>query len=171
MIFGFSPTETVLTTTDEFKNVRFSITYKDTLGVSIPVTVTAIDPNSTINVSGNSISGYYSNSFPDTTIEYRTQQDTFVTVNNFDEIGQDVYGVYYYRADRTVSRTYSYIATADGNTKIYTVIVLNNWDYGKNTLVRYINPNYKTVTWVNIDGTEVKWINNQNKEVSWDNNQ
>ncbi len=80
----FEPATTLLNTLDEFKNLSHTITYIGyigSVGTSYPVTITALDDNDTINVSGNTISGFYSNSFDDF-IHYRNKDDTFTTVNN-----------------------------------------------------------------------------------------
>ena len=46
---GFLPASTNLNQLDELKNLRHTITYTDLFGVSYPVTVTAVDTNSTVS--------------------------------------------------------------------------------------------------------------------------
>jgi hypothetical protein len=184
---AFLPTNTVLGTTDEFKNVSFIITYETTtLGtagigglVGTPtvvatqtVTVTALDSNNTITTAGNTITGYYSESFQNA-IEYRTPDDKFVDVQKFKQIDKtNLSEMIYYKADPSKTRTYRYLARASGgDTQIYTVIVKNNWNTGRNEMLSYINPptQYKlhTVTWINMNNKPIVWVNNLNQPINW----
>lgn len=176
---SFQPELTNLNTLDEFKNLSHRITYvlMDPLGgpgASFPVTITAVDENSTINVVGNRIFGYYSDAF-DNTIYYRNKDDTFSVVKKFEEIDTETNyrGVYHYDADENRTRVYSYIASANGQTKTYTITVTNNWTNGRNSLVKFNNiPLYEETvltTWVNNESTSTPWINNENETINWEN--
>lgn len=135
----FLPANTVLAQTDELKNVSYAITFTDALGVSYPVTITPINTNTTINISGNTINGYFSDSFYNE-IYYRNKDHTFTTVNKFSEINENTISeLIYYKADTTTDVTYSYIASANGQSKTYDVVVTNNWDIGRNELLSFIN--------------------------------
>ena len=176
---GFLPANTVLGTTDEFKNISYTITYEVTTAGSIgvpgvtttyPVTLTAIDPNTTINVSGNRILGYYSESFTNN-IQYRTINDNFINVQKFEQIKKyDLSEIIYYKADTSRSKDYHYLATANGQTQTYTITVMNNWNTGRDNLISYVNiSQYKvhTVTWINRYNATVTWVNNSGLEVNW----
>ena len=148
----FTPTDATLTTINENVNFSFSITY--TLPAIPPLTgttsytvvITKLEQNpSTVIVSGNNISGYYHDSF-DNNITYRTKQDTFVTVNKFDEIDTTtLLEMISYSADTNHYKNYTYRADAmslDGTTvidsKVYTIIVSNDWTAGKDSLQNFV---------------------------------
>jgi hypothetical protein len=136
----WSPASTQLTTVNEFINFNFNITFTDALNISKPVTVTTSQPNSTVNVSGSSISGYYSEAF-NNSIEYRDNDDNVYTnipkfsgvnTNNLSEMIE-------YKADTTSRIVFNYVATAStGETQTYTINLDNNWDKGRDELLRYI---------------------------------
>lgn len=168
----WNPVETNLNTLYEFKNLSHTITYEDTLmGISYPVTITPMLENETVTIDGGTISGYFSDSFQDE-INYRTKLDTFVTVNKFNQINISIlYGIYHYGADITRQRVYTYIASANGAEKIYTITVLRDWTSGRNQLIKYSNPttyeNDYVVKWKNTSGTSLNWVNSSNKVLSW----
>jgi hypothetical protein len=167
---GFLPSTTSLNTLDELKNLRHTITYTDLFGVSYPVTVTAIDTNPTVTVSGATISGYYTDSF-NNDIQYRTPSDSYVNVSKFDDIDiNNLSEMIYYKADTTTRKVYNYTATANGETKAYTINVDNNWTFGRDMLVRYVNiTKYDAVliTWINSTGSKVTWTNSSGKTTDW----
>lgn len=152
--------------------LRYNTTSTPITNFTFPVDATTIKRFSfEYSLPYNTITGYYSDSF-ENFVDYRTKQDTFVTVNNFIDINEDeLYGVYHYRASDVTSKTYSYIATANNESKTYNVNVTNNWDQGRNTLLRYINKDYGNIIWVNLSGFSVTWVNNNNEQVTWDNDQ
>lgn len=174
----FSPIESQLATLDELKNLSFTITYVDALGESFPVTVEALTPNSTVAVSGNSIAGYYSDAFT-YSVAYKKTDNTYATVSKFQQVESDkVYELYSYTPNTTQSTTYTYVARAySGSTVIatqeYTVVVTNNWSFGRNQLVKYTNPskyNEIKVSWVNDSGQTIPMLNSNNEPITWENN-
>lgn len=142
----FSPSVTVLNTLNEFQNLSHIITYTSPgasgatgAGVSYPVTITASESNPTIVISGNTISGYYSDVFVGE-IGYRTINDQFVSVNNWQDVEDAISDgslseIYYYYADPRINYVYSYTASANGETQIYTITVTNDWTYGRDQLL------------------------------------
>jgi len=183
---AFLPANTVLGTTDEFKNVSFTVTYTQTVGgiggiggitTSYPVTITPIDINKTVTVDQNKITGYFSDSF-DNLVYYRNKDDSFSTVSNFSDVNLDTYSdLVKYTASPVIYKTYSYRATANGQSQIYTIKVMNNWSNGKINMLKFLigqkiiqgtgteiiwtNINKQTVTWTNIAGSTIRWLNNQ----------
>jgi hypothetical protein len=177
----FLPTNTVLGTTDEFKNISYTVTYEQTSGgvggspgttTTYSVTLTAIDANDTINVTGNTISGYYSESFVHD-IQYRTPEPNheFINVEKFEQIDKTKLSeLIYYKADIRRSRDYQYLASANGQTQIYTVTVTNNWNTGRDQLISYVNQTqYKlyTITWINMNNEPIVWVNGLNQPMNW----
>jgi hypothetical protein len=174
---GFLPENTLLGTVDEFNNVNFTVTYTTLLGVSYPVTITPIDINNTVTIESNKVTGYYSDSF-DNTVNYRNKDDSFDTVSKFSDVNLITYSeLVKYTASTVRFKDYSYTATANGESQVYTVKVMNNWTNGKINLlrflagqvtisgsgveIRWINSNGQTVTWTNNVGTTITWLNNQ----------
>ena len=99
----WTPASTLLLTIDEFKNFSNSITYTSLLGLSEPVTITALDQNDTVTVAGNTISGYFSDSFLNAQIQYRTFNDTFVDVSKFTDINTAEFDeLIYFKPDPTI---------------------------------------------------------------------
>lgn len=167
----WTPASTLLLTTDEFKNFSNSITYTSLLGLSEPVTITALDQNDTVNVLGNNISGYFSESFTNSEIQYRTFNDTFVNVSKFSDINTaDLDELIYFKPDPTISQTYSYLATSTSSSQTYTIVVTNNWSVGRDTLLRYIASNSSiSITWNNSAGNIVGWTNSSGQTLNWTN--
>ena len=133
------------------ENVQFSHTVsyeaEDPLTmtmVSYPVTITANEANpSSISISGDTISGFYFDSF-DNTITYRTPEGTFPVVTKFNQIDiTKLYEMISYKASTSQSRTFTYTATAlNGSevvaTQVYNKTVTNDWTSGKNSLQEYV---------------------------------
>lgn len=169
---GFLPVSTNLNQLDEQVNLTHTITYTDLLGVSYPVTVTAVDTNDTVSVSGATISGYYTNSFTHD-IQYRTPNDTFVNVTKFNEINlSELDEMIYYKADTTPYKEYTYIASANGDTQTYVVTVTNNWTPGRDELLRYVGITkgeqvVSSITWINSSGASVTWVNSAGSTIDW----
>jgi hypothetical protein len=142
---AWTPSETDLGSVDENVNISHSFTYVDDLDMTeYPVTITAVETNpATIVISGNSITGYYTDSF-DNTITYRTQDGQFPVVTKFNQIDLDkLYQMISYKASTVISKTFTYTATAkDGDTVVatetYTKTVTNNWTEGKNNLQTFV---------------------------------
>jgi len=183
---AFSPSSTQLNTLNELKNLSHSISYTDTsgatgatgFGTSYPVTVTTVLSNDTIVVSGNTISGYYSDCF-DNEIHYRTVADKFVMVTKWSDILMAIADgvlseVYYYKADTTTRIVYSYLATAgNGATQTYTINVDNDWVSGRNQVIKFTNlTKYQQeilTLWINNNSDKVAWANNVLGVIDWEN--
>lgn len=167
----FNPISTNLLIIDEEIEFSRSITYTDAFNISWPVVITTNQPNSTVNILGNTISGFYSDSFTNF-VRYRTIQDTFVEVNKFEEVNEDeLYGLYHYQADLSRYITYAYIATAgNGDTQTYTITVTNNWTPGRNKLLQFFEVPIQPIDWINNAESIIPWINNINQPVTWINN-
>lgn len=173
----FEPLVTNLNTLDEFKNLSHTITYTGYIGsvaTSYPVTITPVDNNTTINVSSNNISGYYSDAF-DNEIHYRNKDDTFTTVTKFEQIDTEnnYDGIYHYDANMNRTKVFNYIATANSETKNYTITVTNNWTNGRNQLLKYNNPSaYQEIScsWINNSGVSIPWQNTNGETITWENN-
>jgi hypothetical protein len=158
----WSPLSTVLNTVNEFQNLNHTITYSETVGfvtTDYPVTITAVSSYTTeirdkdnnitagtgskviptLNISGNTITGYYSEAF-DNEIQYRDNDDSISTVNRFSDINKtNLSELIYCLADTTNRKTFSYIATAsNGATQTYTINVDNDWNTERDEILRYI---------------------------------
>jgi hypothetical protein len=194
---GWEPASTQLNTVDEFNNISHTITYSETtIGIggsttTYDVVVTAIDPNGTISAAGNTISGFYSDSFTND-IQYRTQDNQFVNVRKWSEIDRSkISEVVYYKADTTTRKVYSYLARAsNGATQTYTINVDNNWSSGRDSLLNEVNytltvtkpntgytPNVDAADGETIQGfypgkfkeITLTWVNNNKETVVWKN--
>jgi len=169
---AWSPTDTNLGTYNELSDVSETITYTDG-GTSYTVTLTPqqTDPT-TLTLSNDdpaTITGYYDNVFTDT-IQYRTINDTFVDVTSFSDIDLDELSeMIYYVPESTTSRTYSYLATADGQSKTYTITINNDWDAGKFLLKSYVKRTVPSgIVWINSSAETVTWLNARGQEVTWE---
>lgn len=165
----WTPASTLLLTTDELKNFSKSISYTTELGISEPVTITALDTNDTVNVSGNKISGYFSDSFLNSQIQYRTVDDTFVNVSKFTEINTaELSELIYFKPDPAISETYSYLATSTTASQTYTILVTNNWSVGRYSMLKYIGLNLAvSISWINTSGNIVGWTNSSGQTIDW----
>jgi hypothetical protein len=142
----FTPTETNLGTVNEEVNFSFSVTYEVTdemtmETVSYPVIITAEEVVSTVLVSGNTIYGYYTDSF-NNNIQYLNQGKQLVTTDKFGKV-VNLYEMVKYGADRSRTKIFNYTAKAmDEETvvdsQVYTITVQNDWTTGKNTLQSYV---------------------------------
>lgn len=141
----WNPVSSDLGSVDE--NVQFShtITYQEEdpitmTMVSYPVTITANEVNpSSIIISGDTISGFYFDSF-DNLITYRTPEGTFPVVTKFSQIDiAKLYEMISYKASTSQSKTFTYTATAGTATQVYTKTVTNNWTSGKNSLQEFVS--------------------------------
>jgi hypothetical protein len=109
--------------------------------VSYPVIITAEEVVDTVLVSGNTISGYYTDSF-NNNIEYLNQGKHLVTTDKFGKV-VNLYEMVKYGADRSRTKTFNYTANAMDeeavvDSQVYTIIVQNDWTTGKNTLQAYV---------------------------------
>lgn len=173
----------VMDAVDEYKSFSHSLTYTDpdfpSVSYTVVLTPTETQPT-TIYISGNNITGYYTDVF-NMFVKYKTKSmpPEYITVKNFRAIDLDkLEQVVEYSPDLTPSKTYTYNANVyDGNTlvttRVYTKVVNNNWDLNKALLKQYIN---STVAldpttfkpWINsINAATVKWRNTNNVDVNW----
>jgi hypothetical protein len=142
---AWNPSETDLGSVNENVNISHSFTYiDDDDSTEYPVTVTPAESNpSTIIISGNTISGYYTDSF-NNIITYRTEDGQFPVVSKFNEIDLDkLYQMVSYKASTVLSKTFTYTAIAKNGdtvvaTQTYTKTVTNDWTQGKNSLQTFV---------------------------------
>lgn len=185
---GWSPSNTTLGTVNEQEDVDFTITYtNDLTGQTEPVIITANTNDPTISILPGRITGQYTEVF-DNIIRYRSIDDELIFVTRWNDIDQDkYYGIYYYQADSTSSKTYTYTAQSETSSKTYNVIIENDWSLAISTLSEYVAiepPKSDTittlppppviipgevVTWINSNGTTVPWINTLRQELKWKN--
>ena len=179
----FSPVNTRLGTVDELENFSYSIVYTSPLGISSTnVVITTNMPNPTVSISGNTISGFFSEVFTSNTISYWSRARTLETTSSWTKIEEaiavsSVLEIYDWSPDPTPSKSYYYTATAGGESQEYDILVLNNWDTGKNQLLYYIDLTRRVyvpvfgsaVRWININARTVTWINDNltNTSVTW----
>lgn len=164
---GWNPSNTTLGTVDERDTFSFTITYTDDITQqSEDVTIIANDPDPDVVTTDNNIAGQYEDVF-DQTIKYRTKQDTFVEVQKWNEIGDDIYGVYHFIQDPATTKTYTFIASAGSVSQTYSIVVNNSLDYDKRQLARYVNPAGIVVTWRNASGQTITWVDSNNNEITW----
>lgn len=168
---------------DEYAAFSHSLTYTDdenpTAVYTVVVTPSEVNPE-TVGVSGNNISGYYSDVF-DMYVRYKTKAvpNEYIVVNNFRKIDvEKLEQIIEYKPDTTPNKTYTYTANVYNqgalvDTKIYTKVVNNNWDLNKELLLRYLSNTaapdealYKQ--WINsINASIVKWKNTSNVLINW----
>lgn len=141
---SWTPLLTDLGSLNENVNFSHTIVYEEEDPITLvltsyPVTITAaeINPN-TVLISANSISGFYRDVF-DNIIKYRTPEGTFPVVTKFDQIDiSKLDEMISYKASLSVSRVFSYVATANGVSQTYTKTVTNDWTSGKTSLQTYV---------------------------------
>jgi hypothetical protein len=140
----WTPSNTQLYTIDqlnELVNFTQTISYTDALlvGETFNVSITPDQVNQTVNVSGATISGYYSNTFDGYSIKYLDKTGKYNTVVDWDNIS-DASEIVTYRPAMQQTKTFTYTATATSSltnttvTQPYTIVVTNNWTVGKNNL-------------------------------------
>ena len=142
---AWTPSSTDLGSVNEAVSISHTITYTDDdTMTSYPVTITAVETNpNTIVISGDTISGYYQDSF-NNTITYRTSEGTFPVVSKFNQIDiNKLDEMISYKASTASSKVFTYTARAiDGTTvvatQIYSKTVTNDWTSGKNSLQTYV---------------------------------
>jgi hypothetical protein len=84
---AWTPSSTDLGSVNENVSISHTVTYiDDATMTSYPVTIAATETNpNTITISGDTLSGYYQDSF-NNTITYRTPEGTFPVVTKFNQI-------------------------------------------------------------------------------------
>lgn len=141
----FTPSDEILSTINENVNFSFSITYEADQK-SYPVLITSLEENpNTVTIFENTINGYFYDSFVNT-ITYKTKENNIVTVNKFEEIDKTILtDIVSYKADVNHYKNYTYRADAmslDGSividSKVYTIIVSNDWTEGKENLHKFL---------------------------------
>jgi hypothetical protein len=142
----FTPTETNLASLNEEVTFSYTITYEEVdeltmETVTYPVNLIAEEIVPTVNISGGTISGYYTDSF-NNTIQYLSQGKELITTDKFGKI-VNLYEMVKYGADQSRTKVFNYTANAmDGevivDSKTYTITVTNDWTTGKNNLQSYV---------------------------------
>jgi len=166
---------------DEYSAFSHSITYTNAeLGGTYSVRVISSQTNpDTVYVSGNNISGYFTDVF-NVNIYYKDTKAEFKNTNNFRKIDIDtLHEIISYQPDSTPYKTYTFTAQAVDvtnavvDTKTYTKTVNNNWDLNKNLLKQYVNSTVITdsslfIPWINsINEATVLWRNSSNVTINW----
>jgi hypothetical protein len=142
---AWSPSTTTLYVIDqlnEFVNFTQTISYEDL--VEFPdetweVEISASEVNETVSTVGDTIQGFYSNTFDGFSITYLEKTGSYSTVVNWDNIS-NAKEIVAYRPSTQQTKTYTYTATATSDltetvvTQNYTIVVTNNWDIGKANL-------------------------------------
>jgi hypothetical protein len=172
---------------DEYEAFTHSLTYSDTDFPSkiYNVVLVASEQNpENVFISGNNVSGYFSDVF-NMFVRYKTTAvpNEYINVNNFRKIDlEKLEQVVEYSPDLTPYKVYNYTANVYevvGNqstlvtSKPYTKTVNNNWDLNRELLLRYISKTgaldetlFKI--WINsINDATVKWKNTANVVVNW----
>ena len=111
---AWTPLSTDLGSVNENVSISHTVTYVDDATMtSYPVTITATETNpNTITISGDTLSGYYQDSF-NNTITYRTPEGTFPVVTKFNQIDLNKLDeMISYKASTSTSRVFTYTATA-----------------------------------------------------------
>lgn len=185
---GWSPSNTLLGTVNEQEDVDFNISYTNELTNEVePVIITASASDPTISLLPGRITGQYTDVF-DNIIKYRTINDRLIEVDRWEDIDRNTYyGIYYYQADSTGSKTYTYTATSITSSKTYTVVIENDWSLALSTVAQYaaIEPPKtgsiialppppviipgEVVVWVNSNNTTVAWLNTLKQTLPWKN--
>jgi len=120
----------------------FSYTDPDGLETFSITGITAAEPDAGVT-TGSSISGAYTGSLHGgLTVLFMKQDETYVTVDSFDNI-EGAYEICSYTApsEQEHSNVYTVTATGDQGTVVtqnYTIISVFNWDSGKTALLNAI---------------------------------
>jgi len=142
----FSPAESVLYGPDqlnEMVNFTQTITYTNDEvlypGETWVVSITPDEVNSTVNITGGTISGYYSSAFDGYSIQYLNRSNEYKTVPDWSQIA-NAREIVNYTPAMIQYKTFNYTATATSSptnmteTKQYQITVTNNWTVGLNSL-------------------------------------
>jgi hypothetical protein len=142
---SFVPAETDLGNVLENDSFSHTITYftEEPIEEATVVIVPLQTNPSSISILGNTVSGYYFDSF-DNTIMYRTPDGSFPVVQKFEQIDLDeLYQMISYKASTVSTKIFTYRADAiiEGEvvaSQVYTKTVENNWTSGKNSLQTFV---------------------------------
>ena len=178
----------MLDTIDAGKNIDHTITYEyvdeiTSQTLTYPVTIVAGEENLTVSTANGRIVGYYTDPF-DISVNYLNTNKQNTTVDSFSKIDtNNLYQLYSYEPNTDQQKTYTYTAIAyDTEPTIpvevartdYTVVLTNNWTYGRNQLLKYTNSsryqNQISVSWTNQFGQPIPMINSSGKQITWENN-
>lgn len=108
-------------------------------GETWTVAITPSETNATVNISGGTISGYYSGAFTDYSIQYLNKNNEYKTVKDWTQIS-GAREIVSYTPTMSQTKTFTYTAKATSSpsgiveTQSYTIVVTNNWTVGKNAL-------------------------------------
>ena len=177
---SWSPILNLLATVQEYEVVDQTIGYVGSTG-SLPVTITAVESDPTINVQGDRISGYYSEAFNDV-IYYRPtgttpSQDNYVEnsypyVTRWSDLPDIPLQIYHFDVDPTTSKQFDYIAQAGSNQNTYNIVVTRNYTVGRNQLIRNLAnayyEEYIRIEWINSNSKIVPWVNSLGQTVDWE---
>lgn len=172
----FLPATANLNQLEEEANFSHRITYISPLGVGMPVTITASKANDTVIVNSNTISGKYTSVF-NYQIKYRTFDDKLVTVNNWNSViqaiaDQKLSQMYSYTRDNDQYKDYTYTASANNESFVYTISVTNNFSPGRNQLVKLTNftvyQKQLLIKWINSYKDTISWKNYIEKIIDWE---
>jgi hypothetical protein len=136
-----NPSLYVIDQLNELVTFTQSISYTDAtlVGETWNISITPDQTNSTVIISGGTISGYYSNTFDGYSIKYLDKTGKYSTVVDWNNIS-NAKEIVDYRPAMQQTKTFTYTATATSSitntivTQPFTIVVTNNWTVGKNNL-------------------------------------
>lgn len=126
----------------ELVNFSRTLTYNDLETYPTETWTVNIVPsiiNSTVNVSGGTISGYYSSAFDGYSIQFLDKNKQYKTVLDWNSVS-NAKEMIKYTPSMQQTKTFNYTATATSSpsnlttTQVFTIVVTNNWTIGKNLL-------------------------------------
>jgi len=142
----FNPTESVLYGPDqlnELVNFTQTITYTNDEvlypGETWEVSIVSSEVNATVNITGGTISGYYSSAFDGYSITYLNRSNEYKTAPAWSQIA-NAREIVNYTPAMIQYKIFTYTATATSSpsnmteTKQYQITVTNNWTVGLNLL-------------------------------------
>jgi len=138
----FSPsTEELYTSIQPGTVVNFTISY--TLdNVSYNVSLTPSAEVSTLKVKSGTLAtlqGHYKNYF-DNVIKYYDSLGKVRTAKNFLDVPSNyASSIFYFEADPRLEQTFYYTAKANNETKIYSIVVKNDFLENRNSLMNRVN--------------------------------
>lgn len=163
----FSPNEVELGTFTEGTRFQFYFSYFDDGGEPYPVTLSTTTPNSTIAISGNSVSGYALDFFANI-FKYVNQYNYTKTTDSIKKIPtKDRPSIFEMVLDEEY-KDYVLTASANGETKQYIIKIQNDYYYQRNLLFKNVNQEaYQRliIEWLN--NNEVNFWYADNKQIDW----
>jgi hypothetical protein len=140
----WSPSDSELGVINELVTFSHTVTYADEFATyAVTIVPTETNPN-TIIINGDTISGYYTDSFP-MTIQYLNKSEDYITVAGFSQIDETALDqMISYKASTNLSKVFTYTAIAKNEQgvvveqKTYTKTVENDWTSGRDSLVYYV---------------------------------